>query len=134
MYVHNPWIKTSNQSVCTGELRGSRGQLEATACRLTAWKPGEKYFEYFVFTASIAACHAQGLVAAYSRKLSATLGGSTSTRPGVQKINIKTYDFIDISNTAIPTALGGSTTTSSPIVVVILQQQLDYLYIVDYGR
>jgi hypothetical protein len=37
---------------------------------------------------------------------------------------LKTYDFVDISNTAIPTALGGSTTTSPPIV--ILRQQLDY--------
>jgi hypothetical protein len=44
----------------------------------------------------------------------------------VQKITIKTCDFIDIGNTAIPTALGGSTTTSPPIVVVILRQQLDY--------
>jgi hypothetical protein len=34
IYVHNPWIKTSNQSVCTGELRESRGQLEG------------KYFDY----------------------------------------------------------------------------------------
>jgi hypothetical protein len=68
------------------------------------------------------------------RKLSATLGGSTSTRPGVQKLTLKTYDFVDISNTTISTALGGSTTTSPPIVVVILQQQLVYLYIIDYGR
>jgi hypothetical protein len=51
----------------------------------------------------------------------------------VQKITLKTCDFIDISNTAIPKALGGSTTTSPPIVVVILRQQLDYI-IVDYGR
>jgi hypothetical protein len=35
---------------------------------------------------SIAACHARGLAVAHSRKLSATLGGSTSTRPGVRKI------------------------------------------------
>jgi hypothetical protein len=67
------------------------------------------------------------------RKLSATLGGSTSTRPGVRKITLKTCNFVDISNTAIPTALGGSTTTSPPIVIVILRQQLDYV-IVDYGR
>jgi hypothetical protein len=51
----------------------------------------------------------------------------------VRKINLKTCDFIDISNTAIPTALGGSTTTSPPIVIVILRQQLDYI-IVDHGR
>jgi hypothetical protein len=49
----------------------------------------------------------------------------------VQKIILKTCDFIDISNATIPTALGGSTTTSPPIVVVILRQQLDYV-IVDY--
>jgi hypothetical protein len=52
----------------------------------------------------------------------------------VRKIKLKTCDFIDISNTAIPTTLGGSTTTSPPIVVVILRQQLAYLYIIDYGR
>jgi hypothetical protein len=51
----------------------------------------------------------------------------------VQKITFKTFDFIDISNTVIPTTLEGSTTTSPPIVVVILRQQLDYV-IVDYGR
>jgi hypothetical protein len=81
---------------------------------------------------STAACHAWGLVAAHSCKLSATLGGSTSTRPGVRKLTLKTRDFIDISNTTISTALVGSTTTSPPIVVVILQQ-LDYV-ITDYGR
>jgi hypothetical protein len=51
----------------------------------------------------------------------------------VRKITLKTCDFIDISNTMIPTALGGSTTTSPPIVIMILRQQLDY-DIVDYGR
>jgi hypothetical protein len=50
----------------------------------------------------------------------------------VRKLILKTYDFSDISNTTIPTALGGSTTTSPPIVVVILRQQLDYV-IVDYA-
>jgi hypothetical protein len=84
--------------------------------------------------ASTAASHAWGLVVAYSRKLSTTLGGSTSTRPSVRKITFKTCNFVDISNATIPTALGGSTTTSPPIVIVILRQQLDYLYIVDYGR
>jgi hypothetical protein len=62
-----------------------------------------------------------------------TLGGSTSTRPGVRKITLKTYDFVDISNTAIPTTLGGSTTTSPPIMIVILRQQLDYV-IIDFDR
>jgi hypothetical protein len=52
----------------------------------------------------------------------------------VQKITLKTCDFVDISNTAIPTALGGSITASPPIVVVILRQQLTSLYIIDYGR
>jgi hypothetical protein len=61
------------------------------------------------------------------------LGGSTSTRPGVQKIILKTCNFIDISNTTIPTALGGSTTTSPLIMIVILRQQLDYV-IVDYDH
>jgi hypothetical protein len=82
---------------------------------------------------STATCYARGLAIAYSRKLSATLGGSTSTRPGVRKITLKTCDFVDITNRAIPTTLGGSTTTSPPIVVVILRQQLNYV-IVDYGR
>jgi hypothetical protein len=80
---------------------------------------------------STAACYARGLTIAHSRKLSATLGGSTSTRPGVRRITLKTCDFIDISNTTIPTTLGGSTTTLPPIVVVILRQQLDYV-IVNY--
>jgi hypothetical protein len=62
------------------------------------------------------------------------LGGSISTRSGVRKITLKTSDFIDISNTVIPTMLGGSTTTSPPIVVMILRQQLAYLYIIDYGH
>jgi hypothetical protein len=75
---------------------------------------------------------ARGLTVEYSRKLSATLGGSTSTRPGVWKINLKTYDFVDISNATIPTTLGGSTTTLPPIVDTILRQQLDYV-IVDYA-
>jgi hypothetical protein len=57
----------------------------------------------------------------------------------VQKITLKTCNFVDISNTlasnaTIPTALGGSTITPLSIVVVILRQQINYLYIVDYGR
>jgi hypothetical protein len=97
-----------------------------------------KYFGYnpekntSTTSASTAACHAWGLVIAHSRKLSATLGGSTSTRPGVRKLILKTYDFVDISNAMIPTALGGSTTTSPPIVIVILRQQLNDI-IVDYA-
>jgi hypothetical protein len=77
-------------------------------------------------------CHARGLATAHSRKLSAMLRGSTSTRPGVRKITLKTCDFVDMSNMAIPTVLGSSTTTSPPIVIVILRQQLDYV-IVDYA-
>jgi hypothetical protein len=52
----------------------------------------------------------------------------------VRTLILKTYDFINISNAMIPTALGGSTTTLPPIVVVILRQQLAYLYIIDYDR
>jgi hypothetical protein len=51
----------------------------------------------------------------------------------VRRLILKTYNFVDISNTAIPTSLGGSTTASPSIVIVILRQQLDYV-IVDYGR
>jgi hypothetical protein len=58
------------------------------------------------------------------------LGGLISTRPGIAENHLKTYDFVDISNTTIPTVLGGSTTTSPPIM--ILRQQLDYV-IVDYA-
>jgi hypothetical protein len=50
----------------------------------------------------------------------------------VRKITLKTCDFVDISDTTIPTALGGSTTTSPPIVVLTLRQQLDYV-IIDYA-
>jgi hypothetical protein len=50
----------------------------------------------------------------------------------VRKFILKTYDFVDISNTAISATLGGSTTTSPPIVVMILRHQLDYV-IVDYA-
>jgi hypothetical protein len=93
----------------------------------------KKYFDYFVFKIVGCALPRSGLIVARSRKLSATLGGSTSTRPGVRKITLKIYDFIDISNATIPTALGGSTTTSPLIVDTILRQQLDYV-IIDYGR
>jgi hypothetical protein len=113
---------------------------------------GEKYFDYngvspdcsdnpekntlttSSSTASTTACHARGLDIAHSRNLSATLGGSISTRFRVRKITLKTCDFVDISNKAIPTTLMGSTTTSPPIVVVILRQQLAYLYIIDYDH
>jgi hypothetical protein len=113
-------------TVYVGELPKLRGQF------------GEKYFDYNSVspecsdkpennilttsssTSSIAARCARGLDAVHSRKLSAILGGSTSTRPGVRKFTFKTCDFIDISNATIPIALGGSTTTSPPIVIVIL--------------
>jgi hypothetical protein len=51
----------------------------------------------------------------------------------VRKLILKICNFIDISNTTIPTVLGGSTTTSPPIMDTILRQQLNYV-IVDYGR
>jgi hypothetical protein len=117
----------STFQVCTGELQGLLGQPEENISTTSSSTSSTT-------STSTAAYHAQGLIAAYSRKLSATLGGSTSTRPGVQKIILKTYDFVDVSNAMIPTTLGGSTTTSPPIVVVILQQQLDYFYIIDYGH
>jgi hypothetical protein len=47
----------------------------------------------------------------------------------VRKLILKTYDFVDISNAAIPTTLGGSTTTPLPIVDTILRQQLDYIIV-----
>jgi hypothetical protein len=84
------------------DLPGLRGQ------------PEENISTTLSSTSSTAACYAWGLTAAHSRKLLGTLGGSTSTRPGVQKITLKTCDFIDISNTTIPTTLGGSTTASPP--------------------
>jgi hypothetical protein len=34
----------------------------------------------------------------------------------MRKITLKAYDFVDISNATIPTALGGSTTTSPTTV------------------
>jgi hypothetical protein len=52
----------------------------------------------------------------------------------VRKLTLKTSNFIDISNKAIPATLGGSTTTSPPIMAAILRQQLASLYIIDYGR
>jgi hypothetical protein len=51
----------------------------------------------------------------------------------VQKLILKTCNFVDISNTVIPPALGGSTTTPPPIVIVILRQQLNYV-IVNYDH
>jgi hypothetical protein len=48
----------------------------------------------------------------------------------VRKITLKIYDFVDISNATISTALRGSTTTLPPIV--ILRQQVNYI-IVDYA-
>jgi hypothetical protein len=50
----------------------------------------------------------------------------------VRKITLKTCNFIDINNSTIPTALGGSTTTSPPIVVVIPRHQLAGLYDHDF--
>jgi hypothetical protein len=92
-------VKEIGSSLCAGELSGLRRQ------------PEEKYFDYSPncsdnsekntsitspstssTAASTAACYARGLIAAaHSRKLSATLGGSTSTRPGVRKLTLKTW-------------------------------------------
>jgi hypothetical protein len=41
----------------------------------------EEYFDYVVFKIVDCASYARGLAVARSRTLSATLGGSTSTRP-----------------------------------------------------
>jgi hypothetical protein len=66
-------------------------------------------------TSSTMTCHTRGLTAAHSRKLLATLGDSTSTRPWVRKLILKTCNFIDISNATIPTTLGVSTPTRLPL-------------------
>jgi hypothetical protein len=116
-------METSNKLtvVCAGELKIYSDNLKKNTLTTSSSR------------SSAVPCHAWGLVIAHSRKLSTTLGGSISTRPGVRKLTLKTYNFIDISNATIPTALGGSTTTSPSIVIVILRQQLDYV-IIDYGR
>jgi hypothetical protein len=103
------------QAVCAGELPKLRGQSEENSLTISSLISS-------TISASTAACHARGLVIVHSRKLSVTLGGSTSTRPWVRKLIVKTCDFVDINKTAIPATLGGSTTTSPPIVVVILRQ------------
>jgi hypothetical protein len=130
--IHIRTGKESTRFVSSIEREKGKTQTARTTRRI--------FFDYFVFNivdyiaplrASAVPCYARGLAVVHSRKLSATLGGSTSTRLGVWKLTIKTSDFINISNTAIPTALGGSTTTLPPIVVVILRQQLDYA-ILDY--
>jgi hypothetical protein len=58
---------------------------------------GEKYFDYFAFNIIDYGVNSgllrSGLAVARSRTLSAMLGGSTSTRPGVQKLIPKTYDL-----------------------------------------
>jgi hypothetical protein len=132
------YLKTTNKSetVCADELQKLCGQLGEKIFRLLIELLGqlEKNISTTSSTtfASTTACHARGLVVAHSRKLSATLRGSTSTRPGVQKITIKTCDFVGTDNTTIPTALGGSTTTLPPIVIVIRRQQLDCV-IVNYA-
>jgi hypothetical protein len=125
--MSHPYIAPTNYKGCADNLeknisttRRLLGQLEENTSTTLA------------SSASTVTCNAQGLAVARSRKLSATLGGSTSTRPGVRKLTLKTCDFIDINNATIPTTLGGSTTTSPPIVIVILRQQLDYV-IVDYA-
>jgi hypothetical protein len=54
---------------CAGDSKELIGQLEENTSTTSP------------LTSSTAACYARGLVVAHSRKLSATLGGSTSTRP-----------------------------------------------------
>jgi hypothetical protein len=95
-------------------------QIDPTSYKLYSNNPEKNILTTSSLTLSTTVCHARGLVVVHSRKLSATLGGSTSTRPCVRKLMLKTCDFIDISNPTIPTTLGGSTTTSPPIVAAIL--------------
>jgi hypothetical protein len=96
----------------------------------------EKYFDYFVFNIIDYSVNCGLLrLGARRRELAQTIGnarGLDINSLGVWKITLKTCDFVDISNTAISTALGGSTTASLPIVIVILRQQLDYV-IIDYA-
>jgi hypothetical protein len=96
IYVHISGIKSASQP--KDYIGESSGLLR---------QPREKYFDYIVdyitpLRASTMPCHARGLTVVHSCKLSATLGGSTSTRPEVRKITLKIYDFIDISNATIP--------------------------------
>jgi hypothetical protein len=91
---------------------------------------GEKYFDYFVCNIIDYSVNC-GLSRSGARRrtLAQTIGntrGLDINSPGVQKITLKTCDFIDISNTTIPTALGGSTTASPLILIMIQRQQLDY--------
>jgi hypothetical protein len=138
MYVHNPWIKRSNKSaaICNRQFVRAVHNSE----KIISTTSSLNIVDYICVNCGLphsgarrralaqTICNARGLAAAHSRKLSATLGGSTSTLPGVQKITLKTCDFVDISNATIPIALEGSTTAS----IVILRQQLDYV-IVDYA-
>jgi hypothetical protein len=84
---------SSHQATSQAKDRESAKDFTGQLFRLFG-QPGD----YFIFTESTAACYVQGLTIAHSRKLSAMLGGSTSTRPGVRKITFKTYDFVDISS------------------------------------
>jgi hypothetical protein len=108
----------------------------------TARTTRRKYFDYLVFNIVddfVFKIVDSGLSRSGARRraLAQTMGnarGLDINSPRSAENHLKTCDFIDISNAKIPTTLGGSTTTSHLIVVVILQQQLDYLYIIDYGR
>jgi hypothetical protein len=95
----------------------------------------EEYFDYVVF--KIVDCGVNcGLSRSGARRraLAQTIGkarGLDINSPRSAENHLKTYDFVNISNSTIPTAPGGSTTTSPPIVDTILRQQFDYV-IVDY--
>jgi hypothetical protein len=107
--------------VCNRQVTRPLGQL------------GENYFDYFIFNIVDFGLPRSG---AHRRTLAhlALLGGSTSPLLCVRKLAFKTCDFVDISNTTLPTTVRGSTTTLPLIVVVILRQQLAYLYILNHGR
>jgi hypothetical protein len=110
-----------------------REQLQAKIFRLLAGLLGqleEKYFDYFVFNiidyiaplcASAVPCYAWELVVAHSR-IRQRSGARHQLAPECGKSPSKTCNFVNISNTVIPTTLEGSTTTSPPIVIVILRK------------
>jgi hypothetical protein len=123
----------------SSQLYGANQSRQLKEISLLLGQIGEKYFDYLVFNIVDYGVNC-GLLRSGARRraLAQAIGiarGSTSTRPGVWKITLKSCNFVDISNTAIPTTFGGSTTTSPPIMVEILRQQLDYIYVYfDFDR
>jgi hypothetical protein len=82
----------------------------------------EKYYDYLIFNfvdygLIRSGAHRRALAQNYRQRSGAR--HQLAPECGSSSSALKTYDFVDISNATIPTALGGSTTTSPPIVVVI---------------